>query len=145
MDSLWSCSSEVITRVVIWFHLQKTVRFLLYTDPVVLALYNYKPLSNLQQSSKINFVGIAISSAHRIQHAVFTIGAIVGVIHRSSFINKSLQLINVLLTLTRFWRFYCTEFLWRGNQTLFTLSPWPNTKGKKAVWPRKAIHVCTIQ
>ena len=39
-----------------------TVCFQLYTDPVVLALYRYKPLSNLQQSSKVDFVVLSFQA-----------------------------------------------------------------------------------
>ena len=66
-----------------------------------------------------------------------------GVIRWSSLINKSLQLVNASLTLASFWRFYRTEFLWRGNQTLFPLT---QHKREKAIWPRKSIlnHSTTI-
>ena len=78
------------------------------------------------------FIGVAISSARRracrIQAPFPLFGAIVGVIRRSSFINKSLQIVNTSLTLAGFWRFYHAEFLWRGNQTLF---PLPQHKREK--------------
>ena len=79
-------------------------------------------------SLKSNVAALRPVLSDQVTFVIITIGAIVVVICRSSFINKSLQLVNALLTLTSFWWFYLTEFQWRGTQTLF---PRPNTKGKK--------------